>query len=343
MNERQESVKKLINILNENSVLKDAVTSSLKSANYPSIQSLQDLYNYLDKILTHIPSEKELMPSVREFYYIFSKSPEDILKKDKIFNDWVNDFVRTRGDFLDTEASIETLETFINCPDYNISDYIKGPSGWMSYNQFLARELKPGKRPVHSRCDESIIVSPADSEFKGVWQISNDSMITVKGVEYSIEVLFGNSKYWPEFSEGMFTHSFLSITDYHRFHTPVGGFIREVSKIPANTWITEDLKPDSTLTNVDDVGFQFEHTRGFIIIESAIGLVAVMPVGMGHISSVNLTVEEGVTLAKGDEFGFFGFGGSDIIMLFQKDKVHLKTEVGKHYKQGVQIGNAIKV
>ena len=96
------------------------------------------------------------------------------------------------------------------------------------------------------------------------------------------------------------------------------------------------------MENTDDVGFQFEHTRGHIIIESIVGFVAVMPVGMGHISSVNITVEEGATLVKGEEFGYFGFGGSDIIMLFEADAVEIIAKENKHYKQGEQIGLAAK-
>lgn len=65
-----------------------------------------------------------------------------------------------------------------------------------------------------------------------------------------------------------------------------------------------------------------------------------MPVGTGHISSVNITVEEGTTLVKGEEFGYFGFGGSDIIMLFEANTVEIIAKEKKHYKQGEQIGLA---
>ena len=106
--------------------------------------------------------------------------------------------------------------------------------------------------------------------------------------------------------------------------------IREVKKVPAKTWVNEIKKPDGSIENIDDVGFQFTHTRGFITIESPIGFVIVMPVGMGHISSVNITVEEGTALVKGDEFGYFAFGGSDIIMLFQKGAVSFIAKEAKH-------------
>jgi phosphatidylserine decarboxylase len=122
---------------------------------------------------------------------------------------------------------------------------------------------------------------------------------------------------------------------------PVSGIIREIKKIPARTWVNEVKKSDGSLENIDDVGFQFTHTRAYIIIESVTGFVAVMPVGMGHISSVNITAEEGATLIKGDEFGYFAFGGSDIIMLFQQGKVAFTAKENTHYKYGEQIARRI--
>ena len=66
----------------------------------------------------------------------------------------------------------------------------------------------------------------------------------------------------------------------------------------------------------------------------------VLPIGMAQVSSVNLTAEVGAMLAKGEEFGFFSFGGSDIVMLFEAGKVQLEANIGTHYNQGRKIGHA---
>ena len=76
------------------------------------------------------------------------------------------------------------------------------------------------------------------------------------------------------------------------------------------------------------------------MIESPLGLVAVLPIGMAQVSSVNLTAEVGTTLHKGEEFGYFLFGGSDIIILFEPRRVRLTAEIGVHYNQGQKIGYA---
>ena len=338
----QKIVEDLKLLLQSRPHVSEALTTALQKSKLPGIETLQEFYNFLNRSLTHIPTEKELMPSVREFYFILGNDPDNILKKDVDFNKWIQEFVLTRGSFMDTIESAQSLDTFINNPDYNIDDYTKGPSGWLTYNQFLGRQVKAGKRPVAGLCDDSIIASPADSEFCGQWPITDDSTITAKGITYSITDLLKDSNYKHKFKGGIFTHSFLSIADYHRYHVPVAGVIREVKKIPATTWINEAKKADGTVENIDDVGFQFMHTRGFIIIESAIGFVAVMPIGMGHISSINFSVEEGSSLTKGEEFGFFAFGGSDIVMLFEAGKIQFTAKEKTHYKQGEQIAVAFK-
>lgn len=329
----------MIDLVQADPVLKGALQTSLHKAARPNLGDLESFYTYLNGILTHIPGEKELMPSVREFYFVIAQSPDGLLKKHKAFNEWMNDFVRTRGDFMDTPASAETLPDFINHPDYHIEDYVKGPSGWLTYNQFLARQIKPGKRPIAGLCDDRTIVSPTDSEYRGQWTIDEDAAVTAKGVRYSVADLLGDSAYRQAFKGGLLTHSFLSVSDYHRYHVPVSGRVVEIRKIPGQTWITEARKPDGTLENIDDLGFQFTHTRGCLILETAVGYIALIPVGMGHISSVNFIVDEGADLKKGDEVGYFAFGGSDFILLFQADKVVL-TAGEKKYRQGEEIGHA---
>ena len=91
----------------------------------------------------------------------------------------------------------------------------------------------------------------------------------------------------------------------------------------------------------DKTNYQFTQTRGIIVIDSPIGLVACLPVGIAHVSSVVITANEGVTLHKGEELGYFQFGGSDFVLLFERSSnVQLICQPNVHYKQGAWIGNA---
>ena len=209
----------------------------------------------------------------------------------------------------------------------------------MSFNQFFAREVKPGKRPIAEPHNDTVIVSPADSTFEGKWDIDANSKVTVKGISWPVAQLLEGSAFQKAFEGGVFAHMFLHPGDYHRYHVPVAGEIKEVRNIHGRVYMDVARRPDGTLYGIDGETYQIDQERGLIVIDSPeVGLVAVLPVGMCFVSSVNLTPEVGARLQKGDEFGFFLFGGSDIVMLFQNKKVVIDAEVGRKYLQGQRIG-----
>jgi phosphatidylserine decarboxylase len=81
-----------------------------------------------------------------------------------------------------------------------------------------------------------------------------------------------------------------------------------------------------------------------VVLDTPIGLVAVLPIGMCQLSSVILTAEVGVTLRKGEEISYFQFGGSDIIVLFEaKSNVSFTEQPNVHYKMGTRIAQAFPV
>ncbi|HMU04116.1 MAG TPA: phosphatidylserine decarboxylase, partial [Saprospiraceae bacterium] len=84
--------------------------------------------------------------------------------------------------------------------------------------------------------------------------------------------------------------------------------------------------------------------RGLIVLDTPIGLVAVLPIGMCQVSSVILTAEVGKTMRKGEELSYFQFGGSDVILLFESSSnVSITAQMGVHYKVGTRIGEAFSV
>ena len=319
--------------------LQEAVEAAVQIADLNDIRDMNEFVAYLDHLVTLVPIEREVVPECLKFYYIINQAPEDVLNKDEQFNVWMKDLVQAWGSFLDTPASAAGIETFLNATNYKLDDYIEGPSGWQTFNQFFAREVKPGRRPIAEPRDDRVIVAPADAVYMGQWPIDENSNITVKGVNWAISDLLGDSPYRDAFKGGIYTHSFLYIDDYHRYHVPVGGTVREVRNISGKVYMDVFRDADGTLNVVDGDSYQFNQERGLVVIDSPeVGLVAVLPIGMAYVSSVNLTTEVGAELRKGDQFGYFMFGGSDIVTVFQDRNVVLDAEVGKKYLQGQRLG-----
>ncbi len=271
---------------------------------------------------------------------------------------WIVDFADAWGSFLDTEPSAAHIESFRTDPTFNYDEYMSPPSGYKTFNQFFARHVKPGMRPVAAPEDDRVIVAPADSTFVGWWQINQNNQVYVtenpldiKGILWSIDQLLDCSEYAERFRGGIFTHSFLNTFDYHRWHSPVAGTVIEKKIIQGQAYLDVKTKPAivdgeevTVLNALDGTGYQFVQTRGLVVIDSPMGLVACLPMGMAQVASVVITADLGVTLAKGEELGYFQFGGSDFVMVFERSSnVQLISQVNVHVQQGTWIGNSYPV
>jgi phosphatidylserine decarboxylase len=116
--------------------------------------------------------------------------------------------------------------------------------------------------------------------------------------------------------------------------------VKEIRNISGKVYLDVFRQTDGSLDVVDGDTYQFNQERGLVIIDSPeLGLVAALPIGMAYVSSVNLTPEVGAELRKGDEFGYFLFGGSDIVLLFQDRNVIFDARVGTKYLQGQRLGH----
>lgn len=336
---------------------------------------------------------------ITQFYYYFNQpslerlqSPIKPVEGENLtpISRWLGEFARDWGAFLDTPESTKYLETFQHAPEYSVQDYQKAPEEYATFNEFFARQFKDvaAQRPVASPDDDRVIVSPADATYIGQWTVSTAKepgpSIVVKHIEWPIAELLADSDYAADFEGGLLTHSFLNTYDYHRQHAPVSGCVLEAKVIPAQVYLEVILKEDGLdvggniaravipkryLDAEDNTGYQFVQSRGLIVIESPIGKVAVLPMGMAQVSSIvfvdpddpkkgglypqmptdqdlatiNGKIAEkwvGRWVEKGEMFSYFQFGGSDIVTIFEREaNVHLSATAGVFYKVGSQVGN----
>jgi phosphatidylserine decarboxylase len=366
--------RQMITMVEHNAALKKMLMDSIESAKKHNpnrvmnpVQTLEEYYVFMDwatkampwSILRNLPYSSlydQIDQSLDYFYYI-NDQPLPALKNKGYYNNslqyhepyrtWLINFVKEWGMYLSTEASWndQYYQTALADPSFGLQKgWYENPSNWKTFNDFFARRLKsPDQRPIASPDDPSIISSPADSKPQGVWKIDKHSnIVDKKGVRIkstlfkSVVALIGkDSAYKNAFANGTLTHTFLDVNDYHRYHFPIAGTVKEVRIIPSDdavggitTWDTEKKK---YVLESSTPGWQNIETRGCVIIETKeYGLVALLPIGMSQVSSVNFedAVKPGNTFKKGDMLGYFLFGGSDYVILFQ-DKVKFNLTVSK--------------
>ncbi|PTU17183.1 hypothetical protein P175DRAFT_0446366 [Aspergillus ochraceoroseus IBT 24754] len=332
------------------------------------IDCLEDYLRFVDEQLHWIPTEavrpKDMLFRLRKMWFILdqpsiaiyqspiSPDPQSQLKQpDRLawLSRWMVQFSNELGEFMDSPASAAALDTFKSNPAYNIEDYLEPRQGWRTFNEFFCRTLKPGRRPISSIGDNSVLTSPADFQFKELHYISEHSTITTKGLTWHISQILAESPYKDYFSQGVWMHGFLNVDDYHRVHTPVSGTVLEARIIMGQNYMkiqaSSPSKADTTDQNgsvldiPNETGYQFCQARGLIVLNTGLGFVAVLPVGMATVSSVVLTAEVGVRLHKGEELAYFQFGGSDVVLIFDAQlKAEITMQPGHHYRMGTEIG-----
>ncbi len=315
---------------------------------------------------------------------------------------WLRDFAVSWGAFLDTPESSRYLGSYKFGPEYSYQDYDGGANGieaYKTFNEWFSRTFRNigVQRPVAQPDDDRIIVFPVESTYVGQWAVTtpvprgqpmpSESSIVVKHVEWPIPELLKDSAYGKDFEGGILVHSFLNVYDYHRQHAPASGTILEAKFIPGQVYLDVDLEvldqedreeEGSSLANAviprryldaqDATGYQFVQCRGLMVLQTLIGKVAILPMGMAQVSSVvfvtpasegpqefiQLTPQEqhgldyleqaallnekvkaelvGKTVKKGDMISTFLFGGSDIVLVFERQSnVNITATMGVHY------------
>jgi phosphatidylserine decarboxylase precursor len=335
-------VQRLLQLLESDQQLSEELRYAVsKTGQFPE-PSFDHYCELIHKIQTMVPDPNNWLPLNLKFYFVLSCAKDDYLSSNHAFMTWVNDYVHSIGQWMNDPGSVSNLQSFIKNPEYEIEDFVEPPGGWLNFNQFFARQVRPGARPVANIDDDEVVVSAADSRFCGTFQIHDDTTVTAKGLNWNINDLLDGSKYADQFTNGIYGHSFLAPTNYHRFHTPVRGKLLEMRTILGSVTMVVDRTNDGGLgVSKNEIGYQFTQERGLAVIDSPIGLVAVIPIGMGIVSSVTFSAKSGSTLEKGNELGFFSFGGSDVILLFQeKAMIDWNITVDEFRRQGTMIARA---
>ncbi|THW09129.1 hypothetical protein D6C93_03119 [Aureobasidium pullulans] len=223
-----------------------------------------------------------------------------------------------QGRKYDDPASASQIPGFINFHQLDMSEVLLQTSDFKSFNEFFYRKLKPDARPCSAADRPEIVVSPADCRSVVFNQITEAQRIWVKGREFSVERLLGNA--YPEDAKryvggamGIFR---LAPQDYHRFHIPVDGTMLEPKLIDGEYYTVNPMAIRSAL---DVYG---ENVRVVVPIDSPKhGRVMVICVGAMMVGSTVITRKTGEQVKRAEELGYFKFGGSTLLLLFEPGKM----------------------
>jgi len=223
-----------------------------------------------------------------------------------------------QGKKYDDPASKSEIPKFIQFHRLDISEVALPLSEYKNFNEFFYRALKPDARPCSAPNNPRIIVSPADCRSVVFNRIDIAQNVWIKGREFSVKRLLGDA--YPEdvsrYDNGALGIFRLAPQDYHRFHIPVDGVMGEPKTIAGEYYTVNPMAIRSAL---DVYG---ENVRILVPIDTPdFGRVMVICVGAMMVGSTVITRKAGDQVKRAEELGYFKFGGSTLVVLFEPGKM----------------------
>lgn len=224
------------------------------------------------------------------------------------------------GKIQDTKWSRKKVIPFIKKFDIKEEEFEKRSSQFTSFNDFFYRKLKKGVRKVEGGSAQAII--PADGRYLFVPKLSNRDGFYVKGKRFCLSEFLKDENLAARYENGVMVIARLCPTDYHRFHFPCNG-IALIPK-PINGYLNA-VNLVSLKNNIDVFS---ENKRALTLLNTEkFGQVVFAEVGAVCVGSIVQTFTLGTLFKKGDEKGYFAFGGSSIVLLFEENRIQLDKDL----------------
>ncbi|WP_320170132.1 phosphatidylserine decarboxylase [Maridesulfovibrio sp.] len=288
---------------------------------------------YMDRKTGNVLKEK--VPGAGWLKWLYhnpaGKLALDMLVKRKFISRWY-------GWLMDTPSSRNRITEFVRDLDIDMNEILKPLDQFSSFNDFFTRELKPGCRSVDLNSES--IVSPADGKITAFADMDALHTFFVKGQEFSLDSFLQDRMLSKKYAGGAMMIIRLAPADYHRFHFPAEG----------RTTLTRQIDGDycsvSPYAVKDRMRIYWENKREYSELRTeTAGDILMCEVGATMVGSIVQKYIPDTITGKGQLKGWFKFGGSTVILLFEKDKIRVDEDIIRNtisgYETTVKVGERI--
>ncbi|MGJ8695836.1 MAG: phosphatidylserine decarboxylase [Verrucomicrobiaceae bacterium] len=227
-------------------------------------------------------------------------------------------FSKWYGNRMNQPKTAEKVAPFLETYRLGSDDFVKRPDQFTSFNDFFYRKLKPTARPLA----DSPVVLPADGRHLGFAKASEITSVFIKGQQFDLPALLGSPELAARYQDGPLLLSRLCPVDYHRFHFPCAGTPGETRTLNGPLFSVSPIALRQRLA------YLWENKRTITELKTeSFGTVLCMEIGATCVGSIHQTFTPGQPVAKGDEKGYFAFGGSSTLLLFEPGTVTLDPDL----------------
>lgn len=251
----------------------------------------------------------------------------------KLGNTFLNLFIKKKlfsklyGWYCDKSLSKNKIDAFINEFNIDMNLYEIPNGGYKNFNDFFTRKLNSNKVNL----SENVLISPGDGKLLAFENIDLNNIIQVKSFRYSLKELIKNDDIASKYQDGTCLVLRLCPTDYHRFHFIDSGKCTSSKKISGNYYSVNPV----ALNKINKLFC--ENKREWSILSSDnFGDILYIEVGATCVGTIIQTYNSSNIIHKGDEKGYFKFGGSTVILFLEKDLVKIDKDIVNQSLKGIE-------
>lgn len=241
------------------------------------------------------------------------KGVVELVLKRKIFS-------KIYGIYCDTAFSKKKIDSFVKNFNIDMNISKENINDFNNFNDFFIRSLTKESRPIDM--NNNILISPGDGRLFAFDNISINKLVQVKGINYSLSELLGDNEIAKEYNGGVCLILRLCPTDYHRFHFVDNGIPLKSKFINGNYYSVNPM----ALERIAKLYCQ--NKREWSVFKSEnFGDIIHVEVGATCVGTIIQSYTPNKKVNKGDEKGYFKFGGSTTILFFKKDTIQIDEDI----------------
>ncbi len=281
-----------------------------------------DDIKYINRKTGEIITEKPPSEALLKFLYYnpFGKLALNLFVKRKLLSEFY-------GRLMNSSKSTKRIQKFVHDLGINMAEAVRPINEFTSFNDFFYRKLKPEARPIGKD-----LVSPADAKLIAFENVENVNDFFVKGREFTLASYLQNEQLAKQYKNATLLIFRLAPNDYHRYHFPYSGEASEITKIKGKLFSVSPhaLKPDFARVLCGN-------KREYMTLSTKDkGEILLSPVGATMVGTIIETYTPNTVVSKGDEMGYFAFGGSTVVMLVDSQHFTIDADILENTKNRIE-------
>lgn len=273
------------------------------------MEKIKYINRQTDTLITETPPGEGYLKFL--YHNPLGKLALSLVVKRKMLSAWY-------GRKMDKPNSTKNIAQFVDDLGIDMDEAVLPISAYKSFNDFFYRKLKPEARPIGEG-----LVSPADAKLLAFESVKEVGSFFVKGRKFTLKEYLQSESLAEKYKNASLFIFRLAPNDYHRYHFPFAGQVSDNTRIKGAYY---SVSPYALEPNFAQVFCG--NKREFLTLSTKEkGDILLSPVGATMVGTIISTFTPNSQVAKGDEMGYFAFGGSTVVMLVDRNKVKIDQDL----------------